>query len=207
MTRDYSLDEIGKRLSGEGLTPQEQILAADDWRRVEWVRGAVAGAGNTDIIDIGASDGTLAEWWARLGHRVFTIESHDAHRERLSTLPVFSFHGDAWTGVTRFTRLRKATVFLGEILEHLDSSYSQQLVQAVAQIIEPDTIVITVPNANCESYLASGRARRDWPDHQQQFQKHGLWTLFEGLDYSIRVYPIVGTLDDSIWLGAVARRT
>ncbi len=37
MTTDFSLDQIGRRLRGEGLTEQEQILAADDKVRVEWI--------------------------------------------------------------------------------------------------------------------------------------------------------------------------
>lgn len=209
--RDWSLDTIGKRLSGEGLSEHEQLLAADDKVRVQWALGAVAGAGYTDILDIGASDGWLADWWARHGHRVFTIEQHEAHRERLSRLPVFAFHGDAWLGVVRFPRIDPLTVFCGEILEHMTAHESVSLVTSIMDCVHPRTLIVTVPNADCASYMPTARARRDWPDHRQQFTAEALASLLSqccGPDnnYAVRIYPIVGTLDDSIWLGAVCRR-
>jgi hypothetical protein len=65
-------------------------------------------------------------------------------------------------------------------------------------------VIVTVPNALCQSYLESGRARRDWPDHKRFFDVDELARALAGWK-DVQIEPIVGLQHDSIWLGATCR--
>ncbi len=197
---DFSLDQIGRRLSGVGLSAEEQVLALDDAVRVKWVRDRLLSGGYRAVIDVGASDGSVT---ANLDMLTFLIERHPAHRDALSKRECWTYFGDAGNALRELppeVDIRCVTLF-GEILEHLDEPEGADLIaQAHGHLI------ITVPNANCESYKPQ-RQRAEWPDHRRQFTAESLSAWLDSCDWDVRMlHPIVGTLDDSIWLGAVCRR-
>ena len=200
MTHDYSLDEIGKRLRGEGLTPEEQILAEDDKVRVLWAREQLKDA--YVIYDIGSSDGSVT---AGLRASIFALDKHPAHT--LSNR--WFFHGEAADGLLALRVWDDSAwicvAWCGEIFEHLTLIEGKRILDALPASCQH--LVVTVPNRNSASYDASGRSRWDWPDHKRHFTHNHLreWLSSCGWRHE-RIEPIVGTLEDSIWLGAVARR-
>jgi hypothetical protein len=207
---DYSLDQIGKRLRGENLTDEEKILAADDKVRVEWVRDQLKHADY--IYDIGASDGSVT---ATLDATVFLLESHPAHRDALARSGRWCFLGDAEDGLKQLPiidgGLEKA--YCGEVLEHLSPEKGAAILHAIPMHCQ--WLIVTVPHCPVvgDIYGPQGRSRWDWPDHVRRFWPDSLdkwlrscgWEPYS-LTHDSTVDPIVGTIEDSIWLGAVCRR-
>jgi 2-polyprenyl-3-methyl-5-hydroxy-6-metoxy-1,4-benzoquinol methylase len=205
MSRDYSLDEIGKRLRGEGLTKHERILANDDHCRVGWMIAKVATA--RVVVDIGASDGWIANELALQGHTVFAIERHLKHQQSLAHHypPMWLFFGDAEDGLRDLGPLGElSTALLGEVLEHLAPQDGNRILAAIGT----ETLVVTVPNRRSKSYDNSKRSRWNWPDHKRHFTPSTLRQCLDDAGWNVLggVEPIVGALEDSIWLGAVCRR-
>jgi hypothetical protein len=211
MTRDWSLDRIGDRLAGINLNPAEQLMAEDDRVRVAWVVRQVLERRPRTLIDVGASDGTIAAMIkaAREHLTVFAIEPHQAHREVLASRPFWTFHGPAVPALTALMNVPDALLkthydvaLVGEVLEHLDRDGGRQILAQLKCMVKQ--LVVTVPNARCETYMAQGRARRDWPDHQRFFDDDELARSLAGWR-DVTIEPIVGTRSDSIWLGATCR--
>lgn len=205
---DYSLDQIGKRLGGEGLTEHERLLAEDDKVRVAWVMGKLEAERwspddfpcHRDALDIGASDGWFTAQMVRWGWHVWAVERHPAHVASLTQIrpTPWLFLGD----VEKCPFPKVDVALCCEVLEHMDAARVKDLLYK----IRARTLIVTVPNANCKSYLATGRARRDWPDHRLEFRADSLAERLACVSKDFSIEPIVGTLDDSIWLGAVCRR-
>jgi hypothetical protein len=210
---DFTLDRIGDRLSGTNLTDAEQVLAADDKVRVAWVIHKVTACRPRTLVDVGASDGSIAQAIRDRVHggglTVFAIEPHPAHREALAARPFFTFHGMAVPALCAlmgvpgaFSKSLYDVALVGEVLEHLDRDRGRQILAQLKCMVRE--LVVTVPNARCETYLAEGRARRDWPDHKRFFSDDDLAAALAGWK-DVTIEPIVGTRSDSIWLGATAR--
>jgi hypothetical protein len=220
---DYSYDQIGKRLSGEGLTEHERILAEDDKVRVQWVLEHVKALDDNEchspilVVDIGASDATIGRRiFDATGFRLAGIEPHPAHRDamvRAAADGVYAWVSfvpaeDALFGLPMSDIDNQVAILAGEVFEHLDDA---QLDNLMVSVNSHWMLVVTVPNRNSVSYDAQARSRWNWPDHKQHFtasglgaflKKHG-WTRF---NERVGIQPIVGTLDDSVWLGAVCVR-
>jgi 2-polyprenyl-3-methyl-5-hydroxy-6-metoxy-1,4-benzoquinol methylase len=197
---DYSLDRIGVRLSGKGLTKHERVLAQDDRVRVRWILDHTT---MTDaVVDIGASDGSISERLVKRGQRVFAIERHPAHREALSRLEnCWIWRGDAIQALPLLTG--GGVALCGEVLEHLTPIEGRALLRA----IKLQKLVVTVPNRASRSYDKSKRSRWNWPDHRRNFRLSSLHSCLADSGWIVeRVEPIVGTINDSIWLGAVCWR-
>ena len=212
LTRDYSLDEIGKRLRGEGLTPHERILAVDDAARVQWVVGTVGELGWFDtIIDVGSSDGTIARRFLDMGRRVYLIEPHEAHREALARLGCWTFFGTARQALYRMAWPSngpddRTLAYCGEVLEHLSQDDGYEITMRLHARCA-SRLIVTVPNCHSATYDQQGRGRWDWPDHKRTFTAESLLAWLTKSFWNVeRIDPIVGTLEDSIWLGAVCRR-
>lgn len=205
MSRDFSLDEIGRRLSGEGLSEQEQILAADDKVRFDWVLERAKRF--HWAFDIGASDGSLIRALGG-GNTYFAVERHPAHREALSQLGCWTFFGDALDAVHALPSWQYpngCVAVCAEMLEHCGEGYGLNLLQALRHAAP--NLIVTVPNSMCASYMDSGRSRRDWPDHQQTFDAPKLRAQLERVHWIVdAIEPIVGTLTDSVWIGASCHR-
>jgi hypothetical protein len=208
--KDYSLDQIGKRLSGKGLTPHEQVLAADDAVRVQWVLDQVR---YRTVVDIGASDGAFTRRlvrqgrrvYVRQGRRVYAIERHPAHRDALATSGAWLWLGEADAGLRALGPCGdRSDALCCEVLEHLSAAEGRRLVQAV----RTRRLIVTVPNRHCRSFTAAKRDRADYPDHVRDFSATSLeaWLLTCGWQVQGGVQPIIGTLNDSVWLGAVCVR-
>jgi hypothetical protein len=212
VSRDYSLDEIGKRLSGEGLTPEEQILAADDRERVAWVMNRTRRTIPNVIVDVGASDGALARLWLARGDQVLAIERHPAHVLSLALSGAVCYFGAAVDGLTAFGAcgVYCYDVVIAEVLEHLNADDGAVILAAIPEHSDYGwpRLVVTVPNRQSASFDSSGRSRWIWPDHRRYFTATSLtdWLATCGWIVDGSVTPIVGTLEDSIWLGAVCRR-
>ncbi len=198
---DWSLDSIGKRLRGEGLSADERVMAEDDAVRVNWAREQFAG--KTLIYDIGASDGSVTD---DLYMTVLAIESHPDHAPPRNR---WWFCGPAIDGlksVPNFAAEVVEAAWCGEIIEHLTEQDGKDLLAAIPPYC--DTLILTVPNRDAVSYEASGRSRWGWPDHKRFFNQSTLPLWLESCGWRVeKLEPIVGTLDDSIWLGAVCRRS
>jgi hypothetical protein len=211
MTPDYTHDRIGDRLTNRNLTEAERLLAQDDCVRFAWILGKALPLWPKQVIDIGASDGTIShEIQHRLGTdtAIFAIEPHQAHRDALAGRRAWVYHGDGISGLWALGSIRGAIrrsfdlALCCEVLEHMDAVTGDELLRAIH--FNARKVIVTVPNALCQSYLESGRARRDWPDHVRYFTPNALGdTLHKFQDVVIE--PIVGTLEDSIWLGATCR--
>lgn len=203
MNRDYSLDEIGRRLSGEGLSEQERVLAEDDKVRVQWVRDRINCNHYTNIIDVGASDGSVTD---NLTGTRFLIERHRAHVDALARE---SFENGCWlwlggahNALISLPTVPNSVTVCAEVLEHMDQLDGEDIIARAH-----GDLLVTVPNLNSASFDATGRSRWDWPDHRRHFTADGLRNWLESCDWRVAVFaPIVGTLDDSIWLGALCRR-
>lgn len=211
MDRDFSLDEIGKRLSGEGLTPEEQVLALDDVVRVQWVVNAVSRLAWYDtIIDIGSSDGAVAAKFLALRRRVYLIEPHAAHRDALARMGCWTFFGAARDALYRMAWPSngpddRTLAYCGEVFEHLSEEDGYHIAMRLHARCA-SRLIVTVPNRHSASYDASRRSRWDWPDHKRTFSADSLREWLTGMQWEVETLdPIVGTLEDSIWLGAVAR--
>jgi hypothetical protein len=202
---DWSLDAIGKRLRGEGLSAEERVLAEDDKVRVAWVLDHSRPFWN--VVDVGASDGSIADAMRELHNPgLFLIERHPAHVAALSTRGMWMFYGEAIDGLKALPYMYERTACLcGELLEHLSQEDGAALLRAIGDSIRD--LIVTVPNRNAVSYEATGRSRWGWPDHVRWFNQSDLPLWLESCGWNVvTLEPIVGTLDDSIWLGAVCRR-
>jgi 2-polyprenyl-3-methyl-5-hydroxy-6-metoxy-1,4-benzoquinol methylase len=180
--------------------------------RVEWVVNRVVALRPRTLIDVGASDGSIAQ---RIKHEslapvtVFAIEPHPGHREALAARPFFTYFSTAVPALCALMGVPGAlsktlydAALIGEVLEHLDRDGGRQILAQLKVMVRE--LVITVPNARCETYLAEGRARRDWPDHKRMFDDDELAKTLAGWK-DVKIEPIVGLNHDSIWLGATAR--
>lgn len=200
---DYSLDRIGDRLSGRNLTPHERVLAKDDLVRVEWILDAI-GAPKT-VVDIGASDGSIAQrirWKVDPMPMVFAIEPHPAHKPKPD---MWWFTGDALYGLDDLMMIHIDVLLMAEVLEHLRPWKAQSILR---HPISADRLVVTVPNRASKRYDRLKRSRWAWPDHRQNFYADDLQDFLTMCGWKVgRIEPIVGTLTDSVWLGAVASRT
>jgi hypothetical protein len=202
---DFSLDRIGDRLSGKNLTGQELILAEDDKVRVEWVMRQLDTEMGGRLLDIGASDGSLSRLaYERHGLTPHAIEPHPQHREALHAIAEIG-----WVTFQRapfcFDSTERTYRFalLCEVMEHQDLESAQKYFLGWALALA-ETVVVTVPNRNAASFEASGRARWDWPDHKSHYTAEILELVAKAEGRRIdKLEPIVGTLEDSIWLGAV----
>lgn len=208
MKKDYSYDRIGDRLSGRNLTKHERVLALDDAVRVRWMGGGVLSDPFSTIVDIGASDGTISDlWYYRNPMATFyLIEQHTRHVTSLAakTSAAWCFFGDASAGLIRLGLKRADVVLLGEVLEHMTPRAGADLLRNL-----PPTafIFITVPNRNSQSYDKAKRSRWDWPDHKRHFTARSFRNMLTKAGLKIQtLQPIVGTLNDSIWLGAVCQK-
>lgn len=205
-TPDYSLDRIGQRLSGEGLSEQEQILARDDKRRVAWILRQFDGDAHAyqRVVDVGASDGAIAKLVEeRITAPVWRIEKHDAHRDMheiwSSHTGGFVSFGDAFMALPTVSDGFFDHALLCEVLEHLPSPEAKRLAALVRR--KAKRVIVTVPNVNSPSFDNEGRSRWNWPDHRTTFHAERLAYV---LNTSVIAEPIVGSsLTDSIWLGTV----
>lgn len=200
---DYSLDRIGERLDNPDLEP---LLAADDVIRVQWILARSGGR----VCEVGASDGGITKRLIAKGCRLFAIERHPAHREKLSALGCWTYFGDANIALEQAWPIVFDTVLLCEVLEHAEvwDDACRLARNALRVCRQGGQLLITVPNVESESYAEAERSRRSWPDHHLMFDDHDLRKLITQADESGRIVkvdiqPIVGTLHDSIWLGAV----
>lgn len=200
---DYSLDRIGDRLSGTNLSEHERVLAMDDRVRAEWILQQVQD--ETTVVDIGCSDGWFAREWLRQGKTVFAVERHSAHKAHLQDLAgAWTFFGEAKDACIALGRSHGGVTVLGEVLEHLEIEAAESLLR----FIPTDDLIVTVPNACAMSYTPHGRARHEWPDHKIHFEPAFLLAMLTRTGWNVtKLTAIVGTLTDSIWLGAVCRRS
>lgn len=197
---DFSLDQIGRRLSSTDLSPDEQILAADDKVRADWLMNATLPYGT--LVDVGASDGWFSKAWIARGQTVFAIERHPSHWASLTGL--WAFHGEAVEAFKYLgaTRLSLGATVCGEVLEHIDLDAGEAFLRRVPT----NDLIVTVPNRHSASYEPA-RSRWHWPDHRRHFTALLLRQWLRDCGWTMHdIAPIVGTLDDSIWLGAVCRR-
>ena len=200
--RDWSLDTIGRRLSGEGLSEQEKVLAADDKVRVDWILSQFHG--RETVLDIGASDGAISRLlYSEHGARLLLVEKHPAHQGALVNLAHVSSGwyapDDAMNVLQRWPLNAKVdTALLCEVCEHMHGDRADVLFHIVRSVAR--RVIVTVPNSNAQSYEANGRARFDFPDHKSFYDQ----TQFRDTFHCTPV-PIVGTLNDSIWLGGIWR--
>ena len=191
---DFSLDRIGERLDHPDREP---ILSADDAVRVQWV---IDQCGDWDsILDIGASDGAITKRLLE-GHptrAVAVIERHPAHRESLLALNCWGYYGEALDGLVQLPDDTFEMALLCEVLEHQTTIMGAALLREAKRVAQ--RVIVTVPNRNAKTYDSEARARWDWPDHRAYFDAKDV----AALGTTVLVEPIVGSLYDSIWLGAV----
>jgi len=204
-TIDFTYDTIGKRLSGEGLTEHEALLAKDDQVRVQWVLDRLRPYRR--VIDVGASDGAIAQLLHSRNHQVCAIEPHPRHYNAMQVLDgdgqIDTFTISAQVAFKHLGPDDYDAMLIGEVLEHLSDEDGTDILVAARRLV--DTLVVTVPNAHCASFQPL-RQRDDWPDHRQHFSAQAVVQLLSSCGWRARVMPIVGDLGNSIWLGAVAWR-
>lgn len=205
---DFSFDRIGERLDHPDRDP---ILSADDLVRVQWIEKQWAGC--TRLLDVGASDGALTERFLKQSpeHEAVVIEPHPEQAAALLVRlrpyldrVVFYFCPIERAVLLGLNVKWPDCVLMGEVLEHIDGA--ETVVGYVTPIGEHQRLVVTVPNRRSASYDGSGRSRWEWPDHKRWFDTRELADLLQyvGGDELI-ITPIVGEVNDSIWLGAVCR--
>ncbi len=190
---DYSLDRIGERIDRPELSP---MLSSDDAVRVQWVLSAAPKSGR--IVDIGASDGAISK---RLAVKPWVIERHPAHRDALAALSemgAWCSFGDAFDALPAFPDRFFDAALLCEVLEHHSDDDAHRLLYEAKRVAR--TVIVTVPNCNCESYKRDRRQRYDYPDHRSFYDARSLREMCN----TSMVVPLVGELHDSIWLGAIA---
>jgi hypothetical protein len=202
---DWSHDRIGDRLAGVNLTDLERVLAADDKQRAWWVLDHASDF--KTVIDIGASDGTFSKELASRGKRAFAIERHPAHQESLCKLGnVWVYFGEATDGLVALdgaSNPETTVALLCEVLEHLDVDHGERILRA----IPCSHLIVTVPNRKSPTYDKAGRSRWSWPDHRRGFDRDSLTLALMVTGWKpMKVEPIVGMYNDSIWLGAVCIR-
>lgn len=198
---DFSLDRIGDRLSGKNLSGQELILAVDDKIRVKWIVDRVDEFPGP-ILDFGASDGAVSraivEAW---NTRCWLIERHPNHA---AALMEFAREYGAWVATSQSAMSLLPNDFFGvalvcEVLEHYDRDSGELLLKSLRRSAR--NLIVTVPNVYSATFDRAGRSRWNWPDHKHHYNAQ---TFADLLGVSLdKIEPIVGTLEDSIWLGAV----
>lgn len=200
--RDWSYDQIGRRLSYSGPAKTlEAKLASDDARRVKWILEQVLN--HSTVIDIGCSDGTIARRCWELGHQVLAIERHPRQWPNLRGLWVYG--GEAVSALLALpTILAPVTVLCTELFEHLTEAKGEKILLTIPPAA---TLIVTVPNRESKSSDRIGRGRWDWPDHQRHFTAETLRTWLQACGWRPKVVlPLCGSWHDSIWLGAVCHR-
>jgi 2-polyprenyl-3-methyl-5-hydroxy-6-metoxy-1,4-benzoquinol methylase len=195
---DHSFDQIGRRLRGKDLTAHERVLATDDAVRVRWLLAHFADGDS--VVDVGASDGAIAHRIQRQTHcPVIAVERHRGHPAPRGLL---WYAGEA---EMILPALPCHSALCAEVLEHLTVTAGRALLAALS----PDCqrLIVTVPNRRSQSYDNTKRSRWAYPDHVRTFTAKSLtrWLLSCGWQTD-QVTPIVGTLNDSIWLGCVCAR-
>ena len=195
---DEKYDALGRRLRGVGLTPHEQILAADDHVRVNWILQQVRGAGS--VLDVGAGDGSILRMVQTVtGATVFGI---DRNRNIPPPDDIPWSIGDALKVLPTLDPMDVALCC--EVLQWMEPAPGRRLLAA----IRATTLIVTVPNRNCRSFRKLKRARLDGPAAVRDFSATSLTTWLNRSGWRVirQVEPIVGTALDGIWLGAVCHR-
>jgi hypothetical protein len=131
----------------------------------------------------------------------------DRHPQHGTPPPgVWWWHGDALDGLAVLPDFPVYHLALcGEIFEHMTPDDGKRILDRLVDFT--DRIVVTVPNRNSVTFDVTGRHRWDWPDHVRYFTQSDFPLWLESNHWNVETLtPIVGTLDDSIWIGAVCRR-
>lgn len=204
---DYSLDRIGERLDNPEAEP---MLSQDDYLRLKWIQEKWEDAYR--LIDVGASDGGITERFVRRStqHESIVIEPHAGQRDKLLARlwpfrdrVVFCF-STLEHAIAKIDGQWADVVLVGEVIEHLEPHIADDFLREICAC-GLCRVVITVPNKNAKRYDLQGRSRWQWPDHKQHFTDVTLGLMLARHFTHVDIEPIVGTLDESIWLGAVCR--